>query len=98
MSSVKEHGVERKGILSIENSHLKKSRNKVYVALEELNFVWDEVEIDQVKKLWRQGTPIDEIAEVMDRDIDEIGILIIDQCRKNKIKQRPGGLWGGDEK
>lgn len=88
-------GGESKSIASIESAYLTESRKSLHVALENLNFLWDEAIINQVKEMWRDGVSLEDIAEKVNRDPDEVAILLIDQRRKNKIKLRTLGLWGG---
>ena len=72
-----------------------KSRLSVYVALEDVNFIWCEItEIPIVEKMWREGAPIWEIAERVERDVDEVALLIMDRVRKGQIKPRPRGAYG----
>lgn len=66
-----------------------KKRQKIYLALEELNFVWCEAEVSQVIDLWEQGLNIWDISKAMKRDPDEVTILIMDLARKERIIPRP---------
>ena len=76
-----------------------KSRLSVYVALEDINFIWCEItEIPIVEKMWREGAPIWEIAERVSRDPDEVAILIMDRVRKRFLRPRPGGVFGSEWK
>lgn len=70
------------------------SRRKIYLACEELNFVWDRTEVSNFRNMWDDGKSIRQIAEVLDRDPDEVLILAIDQCKEGYITQRQGGLLG----
>jgi len=72
-----------------------KNRLQIYVALEDVNFIWCErTEIPLVEKLWTDGAPIWEIAEQVGRDVDEVAILIMDRVRQGFIKPRPRGAYG----
>ena len=76
-----------------------KSRLKLYVALENLDFTWCErTEIPIVERMWREGAPIWEIAEAVDRDPDEVALLIMDRIRKRFLRPRPGGVFGKEWK
>ena len=76
-----------------------KSRLSVYVALEDVNFIWCEItEIPIVEKMWREGVPIWEIAERVGRDPDKVAILIMDRVRKGLLRSRPGGVFGEEWK
>jgi len=76
----------------IEDSFV--SRQNLYLACEEMNFVWDEKEIEHFKTMWREGISVEKIAFVLNRDPDEVLILAIDQSRNRMIKRRSGGLLG----
>ncbi|XKK15776.1 hypothetical protein HFP68_00420 [Bacillus sp. CB28A.1] len=65
----------------------KKVRNKkkkemplyVYIALEEVNFIWNENDIELFKDLWMKQLGIEEIANKLRRHQIEIATLILDQ-------------------
>jgi len=76
-----------------------KNRLQVYVALEDVNFIWCErTEIPVVEKMWTEGAPIWEIAERVERDVDEVALLIMDRVRKGFLRPRPGGAFGEGRK
>ncbi|AJG73647.1 hypothetical protein BF38_6126 (plasmid) [Bacillus thuringiensis] len=60
---------------------MKKSRRNLYIALEELDLVFDESEVIRLQEMWKEN-----------KGILEIAALIMDQADKNKIKSRPMGL------
>ena len=69
-------------------------QEKLYIALSELDFSWYPGELEQVAQFWRDGLPVADIAEKMERDIDEVAVLIMDLARKNKIRRRKNGVLG----
>lgn len=71
---------------------MKKSRHNLYIALEELDLVFDESEVIRLQKMWKEDKGILEIAKELGRHQLEIAALIMDQADKNKIKSRPMGL------
>ncbi len=71
---------------------MKNSRRNMYIALEELDLVFDESEVIRLQEMWKEGKNIIEIAVEMGRHQLEIAALIMDQADKNKIKSRPMGL------
>lgn len=73
---------------------MKKQRKKIYIALEEIDFNFDTFEVKKVINEWRSGLSIHEIAESIDRDIDETFLLLFDLAKKEKIEKRKGGIWG----
>ncbi|KAA1803623.1 hypothetical protein FXB61_005737 [Bacillus cereus] len=71
---------------------MKNSRRNMYIALEELDLVFDESEVIRLQEMWKEGKNIIEIAVEMGRHQLEVAALIMDQADKNKIKSRPMGL------
>lgn len=71
---------------------MKKSRRNMYVALEDLDLVFDECEVIRFQEMWKENKNIIEIAKELGRHQLEIAALIMDQADKNKIKSRPMGL------
>ncbi|HDR5307702.1 TPA: helix-turn-helix domain-containing protein [Bacillus anthracis] len=64
----------------------------MYVALEELDLVFDESEVIRFQEMWEEGKTFIDIAKELGRHQLEIAALIMDQADKNKIKSRPMGL------
>lgn len=71
---------------------MKKSRRNLYIALEELDLVFDESEVIRLQEMWKEDKGILEIAKELERNQLEIAALIMDQADKNKIKSRSMGL------
>lgn len=66
----------------------------IYIACEEINFIWQERDVIEFREMWRKGCSIHHIAEYFQRGTDEVMILAMDQSRQRNIKSRPGGIWG----
>ncbi len=64
------------------------------ICLEDLDFFFWESEIELFIRLWKENIPGFEIARRLERDQDEIALLIMHLARKNRIKNRPGGYEG----
>lgn len=92
--------IETAGIRSIEKRHMNsKPRKKRHIACEGIiDFFWDEPEILEFREMWRKGIPIERIAKELNRDPDDVLILIVDQGKRGHIKQRPEGLFGNQKK
>ncbi|PGS97708.1 helix-turn-helix domain containing protein [Bacillus anthracis] len=75
-----------------QGKYMKKSRRNLYIALEELDLVFDESEVIRLQDMWKEEKGILEIAKELGRHQLEIAALIMDQADKNKIKSRPMGL------
>lgn len=76
------------------------------IALYDLDFSWRSSEIVEVIEMWNGGKSIDAIAAKVrpprkgiktkaDAE-DETALLIMHLMRQGKIKQRPGGMFGGE--
>ncbi|WP_141114941.1 MULTISPECIES: helix-turn-helix domain containing protein [Bacillus] len=75
-----------------QRKYMKKSRRNLYIALEELDLVFDESEVIRLQEMWKEDKGILEIAKELGRHQLEIAALIMDQADKNMIKSRPMGL------
>ncbi|WP_411543179.1 helix-turn-helix domain containing protein [Bacillus cereus] len=75
-----------------QGKYMKKSRRNLYIALEELDLVFDKSEVIRLQEMWKENKGILEIAKELGRHQLEIAALIMDQADKNKIKSRPMGL------
>ncbi|MEE6185260.1 helix-turn-helix domain-containing protein [Bacillus pretiosus] len=76
-----------------QRKYMKKSRRNLYIALEEWDLVFDEIEVIRLQEMWKEGKGILEIAKELGRHQLEIAALIMDQADKNIIKSRP--MWLG---
>ncbi len=68
-------------------------RQNLYIACEQFNFVWDECEVFQFETMWNDGADIYEIAEALNRYVDEVLLLVIDRANKMKIDSREYGVF-----
>lgn len=75
-----------------QRKYMKKSRRNLYIALEDLDLLFDESEVTRLQEMWKEGKGILEIAKELGRHQLEIAALIMDQADKNLIKSRPMGL------
>ncbi|QOS97580.1 hypothetical protein JNUCC42_13375 [Brevibacterium sp. JNUCC-42] len=69
----------------IERYHMKLRRRSIYVACEDYNFIWCEHEIRTVRKMWKNGISIVEMAKIVRRHLNELAFLIIDQAESTKF-------------
>jgi fructose-1,6-bisphosphatase/sedoheptulose 1,7-bisphosphatase-like protein len=76
----------------LQNLHLVEQRRTLYIACEDMDFVWSEKDVSRFDFFWNNGLGIEKIAKRLKRDIDEVVILIMDRARKGYIKPRKGGL------
>ncbi|XKK15620.1 helix-turn-helix domain-containing protein [Bacillus sp. AC79A.1] len=75
-----------------QRKYMKKSRRNIYIALEDLDLLFDESEVTRLQDMWNENKNIIEIATELGRHQLEIVALIMDQADKNKIKSHPMGL------
>jgi len=68
---------------------------QLYIAFEAFDFSWYKKEVERVIRYWKYGLSLAEIGKRINRDLDEIAILLMDLGRKGKIKPRKNGIWGG---
>jgi hypothetical protein len=67
---------------------------ELIIALEDLDFSFLPEEAETTKKMWHDGKHIADIAEKLQRDIDEIAILIMHMARRGEIEKRKSGALG----
>jgi len=68
--------------------------SELTIILEDLDFSWFKHEISKVKELWALGEHIADIAKAVNRDQDEVALLITHLARKGKIEKRKTGVLG----
>ncbi|EJS13436.1 hypothetical protein IKS_03515 [Bacillus cereus VDM062] len=80
--------------MSVARNHeaMKESRLKIYIALEEANFIWDERDIIRFREMWKQNMSLLEMAKALRRHQSEVALLVIDQVDKYMIENRPIGF------
>jgi len=66
----------------------------LYIACEDMDFIWREQDVEKVERLWREGYDIRFIAKAVRRDIDEVVLLIVDRARQGLLRPRPTGVFG----
>ncbi|RID87076.1 hypothetical protein D1953_07105 [Peribacillus asahii] len=67
-------------------SRLNKPRMNRVIVLEELNFVWDECELEEVASMVNQGDDFFKIGQHFKRDPDEVLLAFIHLARQDKVK------------
>ncbi|HFJ9356112.1 TPA: helix-turn-helix domain containing protein [Bacillus cereus] len=80
--------------MSVASNHeaMKESRLKIYIALEEANFIWDERDVIRFREMWKQGMSLPKMAKALRRHQAEVALLVIDQADQGVITNRPIGL------
>jgi len=78
----------------LEKQYMTEKRQKVYIACETLDFIWDEKDVEVIERMWSSGLSIYDMARSFNRDPDEVVVLIIDRSRRGSIKPRKGGVLG----
>ncbi len=67
---------------------------RLHIACEDLDLSFTAQEVWDVTQWWNEGMSYDEIAASLNRDGDEVAILLIDLARKGRIRRRRGGCRG----
>ncbi len=67
------------------------------IILEDLDFRWHKKAIKDFREMWVAGISIVDMEHKLKRPQDEIALLILHEKRHGKIKDRPGGIYGGWE-
>jgi len=70
--------------------------SSLIIILEDLDFSWFPQEISIVKKMWNTGCHIADIAEKIERDQDEVAVLVMHLARQGKIRLRKNGVFGNE--
>jgi hypothetical protein len=73
---------------------LREPRINRVIVCEDFNFVWDEGELTEMRKMWKKGVDIEEMAECFDRDPDEVILALMHLAKEDKIHARKHGLKG----
>jgi hypothetical protein len=68
-------------------------RNRVIV-LEDMNFIWEQSDLREIKKMWKMNLSVKYMADYFDRDPDEILLALIHLAKDDRIKNRIYGLKG----
>jgi hypothetical protein len=64
------------------------------VILLDLDFAWQNEDIETVKTMWQEGYGIEKISRKIQREVDEVFLLLLHLARQGEIKERPYGVWG----
>lgn len=64
------------------------------VILLDMDFAWQNEDIETVQTMWQEGYSIEKISERVKREVDEVFLLLLHLARKRKIKERPNDIWG----
>lgn len=70
-----------------------KHKEKI-VILEDLDFLWSKETIEKVKTMWEINIGLKGISKVVDREEDEVFLLLLHLARNREIKRRDSYIWG----
>jgi hypothetical protein len=73
-----------------------KDRRSIYTALEDLDFLLDLKEVEEIDFLWSEGRSIVDISKYYKRNQNEVFVLLLDRAIKGRIDGRSGGIFGHD--
>lgn len=86
--------MENRAIRHIERAYMNIPRSSTYIALEDIDFCWDERTVQKAVFLWNEGLHLHEIAKKLNRPEDDTFAILWDQSRKGKITLRIGAIYG----
>lgn len=66
----------------------------MYIALETIDFVWDEDRLPDVRYLWKEGMHVADMAKYFKRKPIEMFVIILDQIEHGMLESREGGIHG----
>lgn len=69
-------------------------KDKLYIAGEHLDYVWNERELTIVRRLWEEGWHIGVMGERLKRNPMEVFIVVEDLAGKKLLDEREGGYRG----
>lgn len=72
-----------------------KDHEDSYLMFEDLpvKWLWKRSELIRFREMWNEGESIHDIAKEFGTNKRTIGLLIVDQAERRKIKQRRKGLY-----
>jgi hypothetical protein len=73
-------------------ANLREPRKNRVIVLENLNFIFDEYELKDIKKMWNLELSVSYMSEYLNRDSDEILLALIHLAREDRITRRKAGL------
>lgn len=65
------------------------------IILEERKFIWEDAELREFRKMWKQGDSVNKMAKRFRCKEIDIAMVVLDQAEKKLIRSRPTGLIGG---
>lgn len=65
------------------------------IILEDRKFIWENNEIKEFRKMWKQGDSVNNMARRFNCKNIDIAMLVLDQAERKLIHPRSTGLIGG---
>lgn len=65
---------------------MSQERRAIYIVLEDMNFHWPAKDIETVLRLWNEGMSINYIGKQVERDVDEISLLLVELAERHRGK------------
>lgn len=70
-------------------------QSEVEIILQDIEFAWKTKDIETIKKMWERNCSLKQMIKKINRNGDEIFLLLIHLSRQGEIKKRKGFIWGG---
>ena len=64
------------------------------IILMDVDFIWEKSDITNVIRLWKNNRSLKYIAKEMEREIDEVFLLLLHLARQKRIEKRNSYIWG----
>lgn len=84
--------------MSLHGNRAFKRRKKIYLAGQDWDFVWDERDVLEAEKMYKEGLSLWDMARAFSRHPIEMAILIMDRAEKGHIEPRKRGAFGRRKK
>ena len=65
----------------------------MYIAAEEWNLIFTPRELVQIRDDWAEGLHLADISRRIERDPNEVFVLLLDLTQQNRIRKRKGGIY-----
>ncbi|WP_439108595.1 hypothetical protein [Bacillus thuringiensis] len=77
-----------------QRKYMKKSRRNLYIALEELDLVFDESEVTRLQEMWKENKNIIEIAKELGKHHKWLQLALGNGIHPNTFYTRVARGWG----
>jgi hypothetical protein len=69
-------------------------RRSIYIALEQVDFIWSEDDLPRIREAWKEGMSIQHMSKYFKRKPLEVFLIVLDQIEHGYLVKREGGVYG----